>query len=174
MVEVTVGGHAHLNSLSAAEARAALTRCCGVGAWVEGMLSRRPFESSQALLLAAEQVFALLSPEQKLEAFAHHPEIGLSPSELRARFQSTASLSAHEQAGVRGADEGTLRRLRDANLAYRARFGYVFIVCASGKSAAEMLALLETRLLNEPQAELELAASELGKITRFRLEKLPV
>jgi 2-oxo-4-hydroxy-4-carboxy-5-ureidoimidazoline decarboxylase len=172
MVERALEPTELLNALSDSEAREALSRCCGVEAWIEGMLSRRPFASRQTLFSAAEQLFSALTCEQKLQAFAHHPEIGANLDELRARFQSTASLSAEEQAGLASADEATLLRLRDGNLAYRARFGYVFIVCASGKSALEMLALLEARLTNDAELEFELAAHELGKITRIRLERL--
>jgi 2-oxo-4-hydroxy-4-carboxy-5-ureidoimidazoline decarboxylase len=172
MAEPGLEAHARLNALEKEAARAALLRCCGVIAWAEAMLAHRPFASTPALLAAADALFFALDTEQKREAFAHHPEIGANLAELRARFQSTAALSVREQAGVSSADDATLARLRDGNAAYKARFGYVFIVCASGKSAQEMLELLTARLDNDPKAELELAAAELAKITRLRLEKI--
>jgi 2-oxo-4-hydroxy-4-carboxy-5-ureidoimidazoline decarboxylase len=107
-----------------------------------------------------------------LEAFSHHPEIGADIASLRQRFASTAAWSAAEQAGVAGADDATLEALRDGNVRYREKFGYVFLVCATGKTAAEMLALLRARLAHDADAELQVAAAEQAKITRLRLEKL--
>jgi 2-oxo-4-hydroxy-4-carboxy-5-ureidoimidazoline decarboxylase len=91
---------------------------------------------------------------------------------LRQKFARTAELSAHEQAGALHASEVELSRLRDGNLAYEARFGHIFIVCATGKSAAQMADLLDARLGNDPDTELRLAAAEQAKITRLRLESL--
>jgi 2-oxo-4-hydroxy-4-carboxy-5-ureidoimidazoline decarboxylase len=164
--------HEVLNALSPSAARAALTRCCGAQRWVDGMLARRPFASTAQLLAAADAVSATLTRADQLEAFAHHPQIGADLAELQRKFASTAGMSADEQAGARGADQRTLEALRDQNRAYLSRFGYIFIVCASGKSAAEMLALLERRLGNEPDLELRIAAGEQAKITKLRLEKL--
>jgi 2-oxo-4-hydroxy-4-carboxy-5-ureidoimidazoline decarboxylase len=161
-----------LNQLSAAEARALLVRCCGAGSWVDGMLARRPFASHAALLAAAEAVWAGLAEADYLEAFAHHPRIGEDLAALRARFPDTAAWASTEQAGASAADEPTLLALRDENRAYFERFGFIFIVCASGKSARELLALLRDRLRNERARELTIAAAEQAKITRLRLEKL--
>jgi 2-oxo-4-hydroxy-4-carboxy-5-ureidoimidazoline decarboxylase len=120
---------------------------------------------------AAERAFALLSREDWLEAFSHHPRIGDRGS-LAERFPHTAGWSASEQGGVAGAGEGLLDVLLQANRDYEARFGYIFIVCATGKSASQMLALLQERLPNAPDAELEIAAAEQRKITAIRLKKL--
>ena len=136
------------------------------------MLRARPFASSAALLSEADAVWNRLEARDYLEAFAHHPEIGADLSELRKKFSSTAELSLGEQAGATTASEKTLLALRAGNRAYRARFGYSFIVCATGKSALEMLALLEQRLPNPDDSELSVAAAEQAKITRLRLEKL--
>jgi 2-oxo-4-hydroxy-4-carboxy-5-ureidoimidazoline decarboxylase len=152
--------------------RPLLAQCCGARRWVEGMLQRRPFASRAALLAAAADVWAALDEEDQLEAFAHHPRIGEDLTALRARFPQTAGLSSSEQAGVAAADEGTLLALRDANRAYFERFGFIFIVCASGKSAPELLALLRARLTNERAHELRVAAAEQAKITNLRLEKV--
>jgi len=136
------------------------------------MLARRPFASLSSLLSAADEESAALSPSDVLEAFSHHPQIGADLEELRRKFQSTAAWSASEQARVSEADEATLLALRDGNRAYRERFGYLFVVCATGKSAAEMLALLRARLEHDPEMELRVAAAEQAKIARLRLEKL--
>jgi 2-oxo-4-hydroxy-4-carboxy-5-ureidoimidazoline decarboxylase len=136
------------------------------------MLARRPFSSLAALERDAEDVWARLAPEDYLEAFAHHPAIGADDAELRARAGDAASWSKQEQAGVAAADAKTRRALRAHNRAYRDRFGFVFLVCASGKSAAEMLTLLEERLKNDRLTEIGVAAAEQAKITRLRLERL--
>ncbi|HEX4351566.1 MAG TPA: 2-oxo-4-hydroxy-4-carboxy-5-ureidoimidazoline decarboxylase [Polyangiales bacterium] len=164
--------HARLNAMSSDEARAALTRCCGSSRWVDKMLAGRPFASTPQLLAAADSATAALTRADHLQAFAHHPPIGANLDELRRKFGSTAQLSAAEQAGAVGSDEPTLAALRDKNRAYLERFGYIFIVCASGKSAREMLQLLEARLPNDPDTELTIAAAEQAKIAKLRLEKL--
>jgi 2-oxo-4-hydroxy-4-carboxy-5-ureidoimidazoline decarboxylase len=161
-----------LDAMEEAEARAALTRCCGAHRWVEGMLARRPFGSDEPLRRAADEVWASMEREDVLEAFSHHPRIGANMDELRMRFAATSAWSAGEQAAVSHADEATLASLRDGNLEYEARFGHIFIVCATGKSAAEMLALLRERMPNERDEELRIAAGEQAKITKVRLAKL--
>lgn len=161
-----------LDAASLDDARASLTRCCGAARWVNGMLAQRPFGSDAALFDAAEAVWATMAPSDILEALTHHPRIGADLDELRKRYGATAQWAAGEQAGAAVADESTLRALRDGNLRYEARFEHIFVVCATGKSAAEMLALLEARLPNESAAELQLAGAEQAKITRIRLEKL--
>lgn len=155
-----------LDAMDEAGAREALSRCCGARRWVEGMLAHRPFGSWEGLMRAADEVWEGMEREDVLEAFAAHPRIGADMESLRERW------SAQEQSGVAGASEETLRALRDANLRYEARFGHIFIVCATGRTAGEMLALLEERLHNAPDEELRIAAAEQAKITRIRLEKL--
>jgi 2-oxo-4-hydroxy-4-carboxy-5-ureidoimidazoline decarboxylase len=174
MAEAGLGAEAveRLNALPEPEARQLLQRCCGATRWVDGMLVARPFASPGALFSRAEAVWSKLEAPDFLEAFAHHPEIGADLQQLRQRFASTASLSESEQAGAAGASEETLLALRRRNRQYRERFGYSFIVCATGKSAAEMLALLEQRIGHEPATELAVAAAEQAKITRLRLEKI--
>lgn len=164
--------HAVLNGLGEAEAAAALRRACGAERWVKRMLARRPFVSTADLLASADAEWRASSPDDYREAFGHHPQIGQDLGELRRRFQSTAGLSSREQAGVAAADEVTLHELSDANTAYRERFGYIFIICATGKSATEMLSALRRRLDNDPNAELEIAAGEHAEITRLRLAGL--
>ena len=161
-----------LDAMSEAEARETLTRCCGASRWVDGMLERRPFGSDTHLLTCADEVWAQMGPSDHHEAFSQHPRIGASLESLREKFASTASLSAAEQAGALAASEAELEALRDGNLRYEARFGHIFIVCASGKTAAQMLELLAARLDNDPAAELQVAAAEQHRITRIRLQDL--
>jgi 2-oxo-4-hydroxy-4-carboxy-5-ureidoimidazoline decarboxylase len=130
------------------------------------MMGRRPWASATALYADAEATWADLGHDDFLEAFAHHPRIGARPD------QADEAWARQEQARVGDADDETRRSLIDANERYLRRFGYIFIVCATGKSAAEMLGLLEARLGNDPARELALAASEQARITRLRLEKL--
>ena len=134
------------------------------------MLARRPFGSRDALLEAAREEWWALSPDDWLEAFSHHPRIG-DRAALAARFPATHHLSAREQAAAVDATEDVLTALADANQAYVDRFGVIFIVCATGKSADEMLALLEARLPNDRATEIRTAAEEQAKITQLRLNK---
>lgn len=160
-----------LNALPGEEAQAALERCCGSARWIELMIARRPYADRQALWLAADAADGSLSRADWLEAFSHHPRIGDVES-LRSRFASTAAWAAGEQSGTSVASEETLQALATGNDAYFEKFGFIFIVCATGKSADEMLTLLRARLPNAPEDELVVAAAEQAKITRLRLEKL--
>jgi 2-oxo-4-hydroxy-4-carboxy-5-ureidoimidazoline decarboxylase len=135
------------------------------------MEGRRPFADAKALLASADEVWASLGPVDWKEAYAHHPRIG-DKQALRERFAATRQWAAGEQAGVSGASESVLDALAEGNRDYESRFGHIFIVCATGKSAEEMLALLRARLGNDPKTEERIAAAEQAKITRIRLEKL--
>lgn len=160
-----------LDALGPEQATAAFLRCCGSRRWAEAMERGRPYADEPALLAAAERAFALLTREDWLEAFSHHPRIGDRGS-LAARFPATAGWSASEQGGVRDAGEDVLDALLRGNREYETRFGHIFIVCASGLSSERMLALLRERLDNPPDRELRIAAAEQAKITRLRLQKL--
>jgi 2-oxo-4-hydroxy-4-carboxy-5-ureidoimidazoline decarboxylase len=160
-----------INSVDEAAARAMFLRCCGATRWAERMAARRPFACEEKLLAAAEEIWRGLPRQDWLEAFAAHPKIG-DLDALRGKFARGAAWSAQEQGGVAGASEATLRALAQGNCDYEARFGHLFIVCASGKTAEEMLALLQQRLHNDPEDELRIAAGEQEKITRLRLQKL--
>jgi 2-oxo-4-hydroxy-4-carboxy-5-ureidoimidazoline decarboxylase len=149
-------------------ARALLTRACGSTAWVARMLARRPFGSQQALLAAARDEWFALPEQDWLEAFSHHPKIGDRAS-LAARFAGTHDLSAKEQSAVAFATADVIIDLAHANQEYLDRFGFIFIVCATGKTAAEMLALLRARSSNDRATELRNAAAEQAKITALRL-----
>jgi 2-oxo-4-hydroxy-4-carboxy-5-ureidoimidazoline decarboxylase len=161
----------HLNHLPADEAREALRRCCGASRWVDAMAARRPFPSAEALFAAADEVWAGLGPDDWREAFAHHPRIG-DKEALRKRFAATRQWAAAEQSGASAASEEVLDALARGNRDYEARFGHIFVVCATGKGAEEMLGLLRQRLSNEPEVEARIAAAEQARITRIRLERL--
>jgi 2-oxo-4-hydroxy-4-carboxy-5-ureidoimidazoline decarboxylase len=152
-----------LNALPDAEAAAAFLRCCGSMRWARMMAAARPFAGAHALAAAGETAAESLDRPDWLEAFAAHPQIGAS---------TQSSWAAAEQAGSRSASDEVRKRLVEANRAYHERFGYIFIVCATGKSAAEMLRLLEDRLTNDAATEWRFAAGEQRKITRLRLAKL--
>lgn len=160
-----------LNALPAEEARAALERCCGARAWVERMVARRPFLSVRHALGVAHGLWNELGPADWREAFAHHPRIGDLAS-LQRRYAATADLASREQASVARASRVVLEALAEGNRAYEERFGYIFIVFASGRSAEEMLELLSARLGNDPEVEIGIAANEQWKITRLRLDTM--
>ena len=160
-----------LNRLPADEARRALARCCGAPAWAERLCAGRPFADRAALDRATADAFAALGPDDWREAFAAHARIGDLES-LRRKFAATAEWAGEEQRGAAAASEDTLAALADGNRAYEERFGYIFIVFATGKSAGELLALLRARLANGPATELRLAAEEQMKITRLRLDRM--
>ncbi len=158
----------HLNSLSDAVARAALGRCCGAARWADGMLAARPYKSDAAVFDAAERVWWGLARPDWLEAFARHPRIG---ERVRGGAGGDA-WAEREQAGMDGAAPATRAALADGNRVYEARFGHVFLICATGRTPEEMRRELERRLRNDPAVELRVAATEQAMITRLRLEKL--
>jgi len=135
------------------------------------MIAGRPYRDAAALLAAGEACWQALGREDWLEAFGHHPRIG-DREALRARFATTCDWAATEQSAAMAASDAILDALAEGNREYEARFGYIFIVCATGKPADELLALLQARLGNDTEVELRIAAAEQAKITRLRLEKL--
>lgn len=150
------------------DARAQLALCCGAARWVERMVARRPFGSRDAALSAADDVWFALGPDDWREAFTHHPRIG-DVEALRQRYPATGHLSEREQAGLRGSRDDVLAELMARNRAYEDRFGFIFIVCATGRTAPEMLELLRARLTNDPETEIRIAAGEQARITALRL-----
>lgn len=160
-----------LNALPEAQAAEALQKCCAAAAWVNGMVERRPYENFAQLNAAAQAVWSTMGESDKLEAFSAHPQIG-NVETLRAKFANTKTIAAGEQNSVREADESVLQALASSNTAYLEKFGFIFIVFASGKSAAEMLSLLQQRINNSREEELQNAAAEQLKITQLRLRKL--
>jgi len=160
-----------LNQLSEEEAKAELLRCCGSKRWAAQMLERRPFSGTPDLLAAAEDIWNALSAYDWIEAFSRHPKIGDLES-LRAKFATTQKWAEGEQAGVKSAPEEVLKALAEGNERYEKKFGFIFIVNATGKGAEEMLRLLKERLSNDLATELKIAAAEQNKIIRIRLQKL--
>jgi OHCU decarboxylase len=187
-----------LNHLDAASAERELLRCCGSTRWAREMTAARPFDDANAMIRTSEQIWSSLDRADWLEAFAAHPRIGaenarsgsstfsaLAPGPHARRELSltprggprgvaagAADWSAEEQAGLANTSNDVRERLTARNRDYEARFGYIFIVCATGKSADEMLSMLERRLTNEECRELGMAAEEQRKITNLRIAKL--
>lgn len=164
-------GLARLNALDPAEAEKELLKCCGSNAWARKVAARRPFGETRELLTAADEIWWSLDADDWLEAFAAHPKIGGREAARKQEAQASA-WSEQEQSGARDAEQATLDELAEANRAYEEKFGHIFIVCATGKTAAEMLSLLRARLPNDAATELRNAAEEQRKITKLRLEKL--
>jgi len=163
-------GLRRLNALAEAEAAAALQACCGSTNWTQKMLAQWPFSTVEGLRQAADRIWGEMGRDDWLEAFRAHPRIGEKSSEKHAGV--ARQWSEQEQAGTRGASAKVLAEMQEAGRAYEARFGYIFIVCATGKTTEEMLALLKQRLQNEPGKELGIAAEEQRRILQLRLEKL--
>jgi OHCU decarboxylase len=160
-----------LNGMPRYRAEGELIKCCGSTAWTRAMAGRRPFVSFDRLLKAASEVWWRLDQADWMEAFRAHPQIG----ERKGAVQTSTQFhvwSAHEQSGMDRAGVAVASALEEGNREYLAKFGYIFIVCATGKSADEMLATLQSRLLNQPDEDIRVAAAEQNKITCLRLEKL--
>lgn len=153
-----------LNTLSAETVREALLSCCGSETWATEMSARRPFRDDASLHAQADEVWWQLRERDWLEAFSKHPKIG--------EQRGSAKWSATEQAGMARASADDVKSIYRRNLEYQEKFGWIFIVCATGKSAAAMLALIEQRLGNNPADEIRIAAGEQAKITHLRLTKL--
>lgn|SRR4051812_27315189 len=153
-----------LNTAESTIAEEGLLKCCGSRRWAAALSSRRPFTSVGDLHTAAQDIWQLLGASDWLEAFASHPKIG--------EIRPVSNWSAQEQAGMGAAGLDTAREIETLNQEYRDRFSYIFVVCASGKSAVEMRDLLKQRLRNDPEIELRTAAGEQMKITHLRLDKL--
>ena len=152
-----------LNALDDAAAVRELRRCCGSTRWAQQMAAARPFADEAAMIGCADAIWWSLDAQDWLEAFSAHPKIG---------GPTTTGWSAQEQSGMDHAAAAISDRLESGNREYEARFGYIFIICAAGKSAAEMLAALERRLGNAPDREMGIAAAEQHAITRLRLDRL--
>jgi OHCU decarboxylase len=180
-----------LSDLPDDEARAELRACCGSTQWVERMLRVRPFKNREEVFESAEHIWRTLGPEDWLEAFAAHPRIGEEKRQAVRRSEEaekadrgatddrrpttddrSAEWSAKEQAGMATADHVLKAALAEANRQYEEKFGYIYIVCATGRSGEEMLALARQRLANDPDTELKVAAEEQLRIMKLRLEKL--
>jgi OHCU decarboxylase len=164
-------GLERFNSLTEAEAAGELLKCCGSSRWANRLAARMPFDDFQQLIAEADRIWSGLEPKDWLEAFSHHPRIGEKRA-APAQSAEAARWSAEEQSGTSAAAGEKLSELETLNRVYEDRFGYIFIVCATGKTTEEMLALLKERLGNEPERELRVAAEEQRRITHLRLRKL--
>ncbi len=156
------------NTLDADAAAKAILPCNGSQAWADAMAALRPFESAFDLTCTADRIWGTLSPADWQQAFDSHPRIG--EHKAKAATEQSLTWSKGEQAAAQFSED-TQTALAAANREYDAKFGRIFIVCASGKSADEMLAILRRRLANDPATELREAAEQQRQITQIRLRK---
>jgi OHCU decarboxylase len=159
-----------LNRLTGEEAARVLLDCCGSARWAREVAALRPFGDASQLLAEGERVWFGLDREDWLEAFRSHPRIGERKAEVRVSVDARR-WSEGEQSRARDASAETRAALAAANREYEEKFGFIFIVCATGKAAAEMLDICRRRLKNEREAELRVAASEQWRITELRVRK---
>ncbi|MBC7826984.1 MAG: 2-oxo-4-hydroxy-4-carboxy-5-ureidoimidazoline decarboxylase [Chitinophagaceae bacterium] len=150
--------------------RTLLLQCCGSSAWIDKMLKMPPVEDLIDLFEDAEEKWYECNEADWKEAFSHHPKIG-DMDALRKKFSGDL-FAGDEQSSINQASEKSLTLLAEANKRYEEKFGYIFIVCASGKSADEMIDILNSRLQNAPGEEIKIAMDEQNKITKLRLEKI--
>lgn len=161
----------NFNALKNEDAREAFRRCCGSERWVDAMVASLPTDSLSTLMRESEAAFAKLERSDWMDAFAAHPKIG-DVNSLKAKYGATKTWASNEQSGAVGISDELAQELAHANEEYLKKFGYIFIVCATGKSAKEMLDMCLARLPNDAETELPIAANEQRKITQLRLEKL--
>ncbi len=159
-----------LNQLPADEAKALFLRCCGSDNWAAAMSAGRPYRDVAEIRSRAVAEWDRLPVDDRLEAFTAHPRIGDVDS-LRKKFADTKAWASGEQSGVESAAEQVIQGLARGNSDYEGKFGFIFIVCATGKSAPEMLALLQARLPNTREQEIRNASAEQIKITLLRIDK---
>lgn len=162
---------ARLNDLPQAEAESTFLDCCGSSRWARRMAESRPYTMLEDLYQKADDIWFALSPPDWLEAFAAHPKIG-SKKAAPVQKARAAAWSSGEQSGIAEAEDGVREQLAEANRLYEVKFGFIFIVCATGKTADEMLAICRARLGNSVETEIRIAAEEQRKITEIRLNKL--
>lgn len=154
-----------LNGLPGAEARRELLACCTSERWTDGVAAGRPYPSMTALLDSSNKVVAGLAVDDLRAALDGHPRIGDRPGRSH-------DWSRREQAGVTTSDEAVQHGLAEGNAAYERRFGHIYLVCAAGRSGAELLAVLRDRLGNDHETEWDVVRAELGKINALRLARL--
>ena len=162
---------AWLNSLTADEAAQELLQCCGSTRWAHEMATGRPYATLETLLARADDIWWSLDRSDWLEAFRSHPKIGEKKADSKVSAQSQ-QWSGQEQSGVANASEDAVDSLAALNRDYEQKFGFIFIICATGKTSDYMLSALRERLQHDAAAELPIAAAEQGKITELRLKKL--
>ncbi|MCH0566028.1 MULTISPECIES: 2-oxo-4-hydroxy-4-carboxy-5-ureidoimidazoline decarboxylase [unclassified Streptomyces] len=160
----TPPGPARLNDLEEPAALAALHEVCASTTWAKRLLAARPYATADALYAAGDAATAELTAQDLEEAMAGHPPIG--------RPKPGDPTSAREQRGMAGASEELRSRMLELNLAYQEKFGHVFLICATGRTAEQMRDAVEERIGNSPEQEREIVRTELGKINRIRLARL--
>lgn len=160
-----------INKASLEQAYAVFESCCCAPNWIEGMNNARPFSDVNTLLQVSKKCFSVLTEKDYLVAFTGHPQIG-DLKTLHAKYANTSGTASHEQSGMSIAEKDVLEEMVQLNKDYLQKFGFIFIVCASGKSATQMLDLIKSRIGNERLQELNIASNEQAKITQIRLEKL--
>jgi 2-oxo-4-hydroxy-4-carboxy-5-ureidoimidazoline decarboxylase len=159
-----------LNNLTPEQATHTFMQCCTSSTWVSAMVQARPFTDKIAIAKCADLAWQALKETDYLEAFEGHPKIG-DVGSLRAKYANTKELAGNEQGLVKQATDDVLQVLSQGNTDYEAKFGFIFIVCATGKSAKEMSDLLQARLPNNKTTELINAAEEQRKIFQLRIDK---
>lgn len=162
---------ARLDGLPEEDAAELFASCCGSSRWVKEMVARRPFGTRGAVLAVADRVWETMEEADWREAFSHHPRIGEQSGAIPQTSRGEA-WSAGEQAGMESAGESLKREMAAVNREYEERFGYIYVVCAEGRTAEELLAFARLRLANDPSTELLQAYDQQGRIMRLRLEKL--
>lgn len=151
-----------LNNLDKEDAKEELLKCCFSTRWAEKMTKHRPYRTPEDVIKTSDEIWTGLKAEDWMEAFSGHPKIG----------DKVKGTEAEEQSGIKNADTKKLEELAELNKEYEKKFGYIFIICASGKSADEMIDNLRERIKNNPQIEMLIAAEEQNKITKLRLSKI--
>ena len=166
-----ISGFEKLNGLPREEVINELLKCCGSRKWAELMADARPLNEMDPVLRTSDRIWWGLDAADWLEAFDHHPKIGERRA-AQAVSREAQQWSEEEQAGTRASAQETMMELEAANREYERRFGFIFIVCASGRTTEEMLATLKERMKNDTDKELRVAAEEQRRITHLRLQKL--
>jgi OHCU decarboxylase len=164
-------GLERLNSFPGSEAENESLKCCSSKEWARQMAHERPFANVEQLIESADSIWWSLNPRDWLEAFHSHPKIGEKNAKAHISVHAQ-EWSEAEQSGIRDSAQETMEALAELNRKYEQKFGYLFIVFATGKSSEEMLGILRDRLGNDPDEELRVAAAEQTKITQLRLRKL--
>ncbi len=159
------------NNLSAEAQYEILFQCCSSHRWVNALIITIPFSSLNELKTKADSCWINCTIDDYKEAFSHHPKIG-DINTLKEKFDASLKFAQAEQRQVSGADETVLNKLITGNELYETKFGYIFIICATGKSATEILIKLESRLQNNPEDEIIIAAAEQQKIMQLRIDKI--
>jgi len=158
-----------LNNLPQSQFRKEILKCCGSTKWVDRMVKELPFDSEQELLSKADSIWLKCLKNDWLEAFSHHPKIGDLKS-FEEKYVNTSKWAKQEQAGLSTTNKEIVQQFAELNQRYEKRFGFIFIVFATGKSALEMKELLEKRINNNPDDEIKIAAVEQNKIIKLRIQ----